>query len=173
MSLQNPGIAVAVPHRPASFPPALAHLWAAVWLRQLDTGLVQAGHIPVPVLVLVVGCPGRWGRGKQGCIPGKAKATASLPLCKPLGPIAWALLPSPGQSLGKQSPGQVLVPAVLCGSPLFPEAAAPAEGAHSIPRLGFSVANPNHHIMKRPMGPIQQQERGVGGHPAFWGERGT
>lgn len=155
-------------HRTLSFPPRLAHLGAAVWLGQLDTGLVQAGHVPVPVLILVVGCPGRRGRGKQGCIPGKAKP-ASLPLCKPLGPVAWALLPSPGHSLGKQSPGQVLVPAVPCSSPLFLEAAGPTKGAHTITRPRFSVANPKHHTIRRPIDPYPAAEAWGQGARSFLG----
>lgn len=164
----EPGTAVPASHRTVSFHPGLAHLRAAVRLGQLDTGLVQAGHVPVPVLVLVVGCPGRRSRGKQGCIPGKAKA-AFLPLCKPLGPAAWALLPSPGQSLGKQSPGQVPVPAVLCSSLLSPEAAGLTKGAHTIPRPGFPVANPKHHTLKRPMDHHPAAEVWGGGAPSFLG----
>lgn len=60
--------------------PRLAHLWAAVRLGQLDSGLVQAGHIPIPILLLVVGCPGRQGmREREAEMFSRREGKGSIP----------------------------------------------------------------------------------------------
>lgn len=148
--------------------PGLAHLWAAVRLRQLDTGLVQAGHIPIPVLLLVVGCPGRPGRGKQGCFPGGKRKAASLPLHTP---VAWALLPSPGQSLGKQSPGQVLVPAVRCAAPSYPGGLRePPSGLAASLGWGAPLLTQSTAPQRGGQAATEQQQHGEGGTQIFWSE---
>lgn len=102
--------------------PGLAHLWAAVRLGQLDSGLVQAGHIPIPILLLVVGCPGRQGmREREAEMFSRREGKGSIP------PSAqyWRLEPGLcchrlAKAFRKQSPGQVLVPAVPYAAPSCP-----------------------------------------------------